>query len=161
MITPDPRPGWRNSPRGAPGVRPKNWSKKSLKNGSCEGPGPISGRWPLATWTVPMWTTAGLTRSATLTKAACRASAVMMGDRAGVAGARRPNQNAWAQKPPPIQTKTKLTRSIARAVVGIIGLPPPSLVPWRFTVKEVIAIPRFFLDAELTIRGHCLECEEP
>src|SRR5437773_10331905 len=124
MMTPEPRPGWWNSSR-RPGPRgPKNWSKKSFSKGSSEnGPGVAGGRRDLATCTVPMWTTAGRTRSATLTNADWRASAVL------VTGPARTgtiwdwvNSTARIQKPAPTKAKIALTTTATRPVLGTIEI---------------------------------------
>src|SRR5438128_12483710 len=68
-----------------------------------------------------MWTTAGRTRSATLTNAACSASAVLIGDGAwGLGAGRVPDHSPCAQNPAPRQAKRALARRILRAVVGVI-----------------------------------------
>jgi len=121
-MTPEPSPGvWNSSRRPGP-LRPKNWSKKSLKKGSSAfGPGIMGGRRPRATWSVPMWTTAGRTRSATLTKAAWRASAVAIG--AGVvaraAPAARVNM-AYRANPAPAKAKRIEAARAARTVCAFI-----------------------------------------
>src|SRR5437773_2470640 len=82
-----------------------------------------------STWTVPIWTTAGRTRSATLTKADCRASAVLAGpsgpDPPAGGGAVR---SAWSQKPPPRKAKRALARRTVRALLGAIWSPDGSRV---------------------------------
>src|SRR5205814_9981147 len=121
-------PGWRDlSP--PPRAAPENWSKKSLNAGSSANGPSVGGRRNRATWTVPIWTTAGRTRSATLTKADCRASAVLAGpsgpDPPAGGGAVR---SAWSQKPPPRKAKRALARRTVRALLGAIWSPDGSRV---------------------------------
>src|SRR5262245_1826110 len=123
-MTPEPRPGVRNSPGASPGPRrPKNWSKNSLKNGSSADPGgPVGGRRGRAIWTVPTCTTAGRTRPATVTNASCSASAVDKGDGAAATGGRAiaPDHKAWPQKPAPATATRATTIRDVLAVLGVM-----------------------------------------
>src|SRR5512134_4091478 len=94
------------------------------------------------TCTVPRFTTAGRTRSATWTKADCSASAVLMGDGVGAGACVRADHQTWAAKPAATQEIRASTRTPTRAVRGVMksstgcGLErDASYGWWRTTVK--------------------------
>src|SRR5712691_8736290 len=99
----------------------------------------------------------GRTRSATPTNADWRLSAVPSADDAAPSrDLEADNHSPRRPKPAPILPNTRMTTRAVRAVLGVIrlsGMRPrkrsASYGGPRASVKESIAIPRFFLDAQI------------